>query len=160
MPLQHPKNTDTPDISIRTALGVIAGHYRWLISMEDISQVLQVPKLVPVPLTHSWFLGITNVRGHLYGVTDLSGCLGATPTPQDARARILLISPRLATNTALLVRRILGIRNIAAFEQVAGAESDPSGTITGLLRDKEKRIWRQLSLHHLAIHDRFIRIAL
>lgn len=158
MPSQQPVNADAPNIPITMALGVMAGDRRWLISMEDIGEVLQAPALTPVPLTCSWFLGIANVRNHLYSITDLSGCLGSGLTPQDARTRILLIAPHLVPNTGILVRRILGIRNIAAFEPVTDDSNCFSGEITGLLRDREKRIWHRLHLHHLIKHDRFIHV--
>lgn len=155
---QQPKNADTPNISINMALGVMAGDRRWLISMEDIGEVLQVPTLTPVPFTCSWFLGIMNVRNHLYSITDLSGCLDAGLTPQDARTRILLISPHLVINSGILVRRILGIRNIATFEPIADDKNCLSREVTRLLRDREKRIWHQLNLHHL-INNRCVQIA-
>lgn len=97
MPSQYPKNTVTRHISIHTAPGVIARDRHRLISMKGISQVLQVPKLTPVPFIYPWFLEIASIRSRLYGVTNLSRCLEAALTPQDERTRILLILRHLAT---------------------------------------------------------------
>lgn len=54
-----------------TVLGLLIGDDRYLVHMKEINEVIQVPEIVPVPLTHPWFLGIINVHGTLYGITDL-----------------------------------------------------------------------------------------
>ena len=38
-----------------------------------------MPATVPVPLTHSWFRGVANVRGNLYSVVDFSAFQGGEP---------------------------------------------------------------------------------
>jgi len=61
---------------ISTVLGILIGEDRWLVHMNDVSEVLQMPEITPVPLTHSWFLGVTNVQGNLYGIADLAAYFG------------------------------------------------------------------------------------
>ncbi|SFE44999.1 chemotaxis protein CheW [Nitrosomonas sp. Nm166] len=52
-------------------LGVTMGGKRYLIPMTEVNEVIPIPKLAYVPLTKPWFLGLANVRGNLYGITDL-----------------------------------------------------------------------------------------
>ena len=41
--------------------------------MREINEMLAYPdNITPVPGTQSWFLGVTNLRGHLLSVLDLS----------------------------------------------------------------------------------------
>ena len=65
---------------IATVLGVLVGEDRWLVHMNDVSEVLQMPEITPVPLTHSWFLGVANVQGSLYCITDLASYFGGIDT--------------------------------------------------------------------------------
>ena len=57
-------------------LGIRVGGQDCLVTLSDISEVLPVPEVLHVPLTQPWFLGMANVRGNLYGVTDLASYLG------------------------------------------------------------------------------------
>ena len=51
-------------------LAVEAGPDRWLLALSDAGEVLPVPDVQTMPLTKSWYLGLVNVRGNLYGVTE------------------------------------------------------------------------------------------
>ena len=73
-------------------LGVAVGETRYLIPMSEVSEVIDMSKVVAVPLTQSWFLGLTNIRGNLYGVTDLGAYLGDGATLFNLKSRILLTS--------------------------------------------------------------------
>jgi twitching motility protein PilI len=73
-------------------LGVATGEDCYLIAMNEVSEVIPIPKLARVPLTQSWFLGLANVRGSLYGITDLGVYLGGDSRPFNLKSRILLTS--------------------------------------------------------------------
>jgi len=83
--------TRAADANTRNRLGVRAGDRRLLVRLDDISEVLPVPEVHPVPLSRSWFLGMANVRGNLYGVSDLSQFAGGSATTIGVASRILLI---------------------------------------------------------------------
>ena len=53
--------------------------------------VVDVPEIQRVPLTRDWFLGMANIRGALYGVTDFGAFLGQPPTARGPDNRLLLI---------------------------------------------------------------------
>ena len=59
-------------------LGLACGGERWLIRLADAGEVIDVPPIVPVPLTQPWFLGVANIRGNLFSVVDFA----ALPRPR------------------------------------------------------------------------------
>ena len=141
-----------------TLLGVLVGEDRWLVHMNDVSEVLQMPKITPVPLTHSWFLGVANVQGNLYGITDLASYFGGAHTTIEQKTRILLASPRFKVNSGLLVRRTLGIRNVTNFERVNDGAHSKIG-VAGIYMDRQGQRWYELNLQDLVSDEDFLQIA-
>jgi len=88
--IARPQAEDHADDQAST-LGVQIAGQNWLVDMLDISGVLPLPPLTPVPLTKSWFLGVVNVRGMLYGVTDMAAYQQKGKAPATAASRILLV---------------------------------------------------------------------
>src|SRR5262245_38984563 len=84
-------------------LGVQIGKELWLVKLDEAGEVVPVPTIAPVPLTRPWFKGLTNIRGNLFTVVDMSAFQGAEPTPMTPDTRLLLVGERYGMNTALLV---------------------------------------------------------
>ena len=142
-----------------TVLGVVVGNARWLVQMNEVGEVLPLSKLAPVALTQPWFLGAANVRGDLYGITDLAAFLTGDATPRSMKARILLASPQFGVNSGLLVSNMLGIRSLAEFEPVEEADKEALLCVAGYYKDKEGRFWRELNLRELLRDKTFMQIA-
>lgn len=98
-------------------LGFQAAGTNWLVSLEEIDEVMPLPEIVTMPGTKRWFRGMTNIRGNLYAVTDLSDFLEGTPTPESDDNRLLLVHRKHGVNAALIIQRSLGLRQISQFEQ-------------------------------------------
>src|SRR5512146_1618880 len=75
-------------------LGLQLGGQNWVIRMSDIAEVLPLPALTPVPLVKPWFLGLANVRGNLYGITDLAAFSGMGDTVRSQSNRVLLLAEK------------------------------------------------------------------
>ena len=134
-------------------LGVEAGSEAWLLDLSDGGEIIQAPLLAPVPLTRAWFAGIANIRGNLHAVTDFSVFRGGAPTTQNANARLLLIGAKHGSNAALLVSRMLGLKNPDDFTSEATDTSDP-GWAAQRFADTHGKLWRKLSVRELlADHD-------
>ena len=139
-------------------LGVAAGEDRYLIPMTEVGEVIPVPKLAPVPLTQPWFLGLANVRGDLYGITDLGVYLGGHSTSFNLKSRILLVSPGNKIYGGFMVYSMLGIRNLSEFTPAkSGKKKLPNG-INRQYEDTEGRLWRELSLLELMKDEKFLQI--
>jgi len=138
-------------------LGLQAGDQNWLIDLSDSGEIVQAPQLTPVPLTQPWFTGLANIRGNLHAVTDFSVFCGGQPTPQNANTRLLLVGVKFGSNAALLVTRMLGLKNPEGFTPEL---PDPAFPAWGAERyaDSQDRIWRKLSVRELLADDKFMNI--
>ena len=54
-----------------------------LAPLDEVVEILDMPKLARVPLAQPWVCGIANVRGNLLPVVDLSGFLGGEVAPLE-----------------------------------------------------------------------------
>lgn len=138
-------------------LGVEAGGEPWLVDLSDGGEIVQAPQLTPVPLTRPWFVGIANIRGNLYSVTDFSVFRGGHPIVQNANARLLLVGSRYGINAALLMSRMLGLKNPDDFTL-----ESPDGTMpawgTQRYVDGQGKVWHKLSVRELLADQDFMNI--
>ncbi len=134
-----------------STLGVQVAGQNWLVDMADISGVLPLPPLTPAPLTQSWFLGVANVRGLLYGVTDMAAYCKKGKASGAVDNRILLLAEHYAFNAALLVDCVLGLCNANAWKQ-EGIEGEMR------YRDELGKLWHKLDVADLLGHPAFMQI--
>lgn len=154
------RSTDTQaSASASAVIGVTAGEERYLIPMTEVSEVIVMPKLADVPLTQPWFLGLANVRGNLYGITDLSVYLGHKPVPFNLKSRVLLVSPGDKLCGGFAVHSMLGIRKLSEFTPGKSPRKKLPAGIQAHYQDAEGRIWKALSLYTLIRDDKFLQIA-
>ncbi|MDR1463005.1 MAG: chemotaxis protein CheW [Azoarcus sp.] len=140
----------------RGLLGVLAGDEHWLLSLPDTGEIMTPPALAPVPLTHEWYRGLVNVRGVLYSVVDLSRFHNGPPIPSPSlQSRLLLVGARQNVHSAILVSRVLGLRNEEDFElDTEGADSRP--WVSGHLRDASNQLWLRLDISQLLNNSVFL----
>ena len=125
-------------------LGVQVGDDNWLLRLEEAGEVMPVPPISPVPLTRSWYRGLTNIRGNLYSVVDLSAFQGGADLAITPDSRLILVSERFSMGAALLVGRMLGLRNINALERQEDAMLRPWES--GHYHDGDRQLWRELGM--------------
>lgn len=155
---QKRASTDNSQTS-SAVLGVAVGEDRYLVPMTEVSEVITIPKLAHVPLTQPWFLGLANVRGNLYGITDLGVYLGKDSSPFNQKSRILLASPTDKLYGGFIVNSMLGIRSLSEFTPVKAVRKKlPQGAIQPY-KDAEGRLWQELSLFALVREEKFLQIA-
>ena len=138
-------------------LGVQSGSDFWLLSLTDSGEIIPLPPLTGVPLTKPWFVGIANIRGNLHSVADLSAFQGKDATPQNTSSRLLLMGTRHRNNAALLVTRMLGLRNV---ENLTPVTPDPGVPVWAneAYTDNEGRRWKMLNVRRLLADDEFMDI--
>lgn len=133
------------------ALGVQIGGQNWLVEMGDVAEVLPMPALTPVPLAKPWFLGVANVRGKLYGITDISAFNGMGETMRGQSNRVMLLADKYAFNAGLLVPRVIGLRDHSEWTRTrVGGEMR--------LTDDKGQLWRTLDIPALLQSEDFIEI--
>jgi twitching motility protein PilI len=139
-------------------LGVQVGPELWLVRLDEAGEVIPVPAIAAVPLTRPWFRGLANIRGNLFNVVDVSAFQGGESTPMTPDARLLLVGERFQMNAALLVNRMLGLRNAQQFTAAAtdGRRPWESARYT----DREGQVWRELSISELVYNEEFLQAGL
>ncbi len=143
----------------RALLGVQAGREYWLLDLSESGEIIPLPTLTSVPLTKPWFCGLANVRGTLFGVVDFSAFQGEEPTPQNSDSRLLLVGSKLGINSALLVSRTLGLRNIEQLEARRGT-GDTRPWVGEQFTDTQGRGWQRLDVRQLLSQPNFLDIGL
>ena len=144
--------SDSSDQRVSTMGVQIAGR-NWLVDMADIKEVLPLPKLTIVPLAKPWFRGMANVRGSLYGVVDLAAYEQSGAASGDSGNRVLLIADRYKFNVALLVDRVLGLRDARSWRQSAGFDRQTE------YHDEQGNPWRKLEISGLLEQVEFLQIS-
>ncbi|KNZ32271.1 MAG: chemotaxis protein CheW [Methylibium sp. NZG] len=131
----------------------------FLLPLREAGEIFALAPLQPVPHTHRWFLGVSNLRGHLHGVVDLADFLGVK-TAEVARdqARLVGFNPRFELNCALMVDRLAGLRSEEHLTLVAEAQAPRPAFVGQRYRDTSGRLWQELNLAELAGDEAFLRI--
>jgi twitching motility protein PilI len=143
--------------ALSSKLGFQVGADNWFVALHQVNEVIPVPVTVPVPLTHSWFRGVANVRGNLYSMLDFSAFQGGDPISPGMERRVILISDRLTGGAGLLVSRMLGLRNPEQFTAAARAATAPSW-VGGVYADAGGTRWMELDLPALVREQRFLEV--
>lgn len=138
-------------------LGIRVGEEDWLLDLADSGEIVQMPKLAHVPLTSKAFSGLANIRGNLYAVTDFSVFRGGDPTPHNTNSRLLLIGTKYGSNAALLVARMLGLKNIEDYS-VETSAADAPAWMAQQYRDNSGKLWRKLSVRELLADENFMNV--
>ena len=154
--LQSLASSDTANPS---RLGVQIGSRFWLINLSDISEVMPIPKLTPVPLAQSWFCGVANFRGNLYGIVDFPHFLGGAPTQFGLDNRLLLVHQKFSVNCGVVVNRMLGLRNPEKMQRVETEEKAPPW-VAAEYQDETGQRWQELNMQVLTGHAQFLNVGL
>lgn len=146
------------DVAPRVArLGLLIGGQRWLVDLSEAGEIVPWPvPVTPVPLTAPWFRGLANLRGALFGVSDLDRFAGGEATPLSRDSRLLAFGASLNLNAALLVSRMLGLHDPMGWQAAEVEDASAPAWAGRSLVDGEGRAWRELSLARLAADERFL----
>jgi twitching motility protein PilI len=141
-------------------LGVMIGSRRWLLDLRQAGEILTVGSITRVPLTHDWYLGLSNVRGNLIGIIDFARFHEEVSTPIDRESRIIAFAPALGFNCGLLVSRVMGLRSSAEMTlKIDHSFADTAAWSTRRYIDREAQVWTELDLSLVTQDSRFLHIA-
>ena len=135
-----------------------------LFPLAQSGEIFPLAAVQPVPYTQEWFLGVSNLRGGLYGVIDFSSFVtGQAPVrrTESARqqARLVAMNPALEINCAVLIDRLSGLRNAQDFvASQATADGSPS-FFSNEFTDKQGKRWQEIDLQTLSALSQFLTIA-
>jgi twitching motility protein PilI len=144
-------------------LAVESGGRKFLFPLAQSGEIFPFASAQPVPYTQSWFLGVANLRGGLYGVVDLASYVhGQAPVQRSdagrAESRLVALNAALEINCALLIDKLSGLRNRDAFpSSSAPPDGAPEYFGTGYT-DAGGAYWQEINLHALSQQPQFLSI--
>ncbi|AQR72210.1 type IV pili signal transduction protein [Janthinobacterium sp. LM6] len=144
-------------LAARKELGVMLGGRPCLLDLTQLGEIVIAAgvQIQGVPLAQDWYLGLAAMRGRLTGVVDLARYMGEAACAPGNYCRIITFSPRLGLNCALLVERVLGLRQLRTMQSIPLPDAPPSWA-SQALRDSEGQQWLRLDLAQLAQSARFL----
>ncbi len=146
--------------AIWSGVGFTLNDRRYVVSMDEVSEILSVPRYTQVPGVKSWVKGIANVRGRLMPVMDLLGFLNRPSALQLKRRRLLALE-RGELYSGLVVDEVLGMQHIPQdtfTNTVPGEYAETRPYLKGGFAT-EKGFWAVFSLYELARDPRFLNVA-
>ncbi len=146
-------------------LAVEAGGEGYLVPLVQAGEIFSWTNLQAVPYTQSWYSGVVNLRGGLYGVVDLAALLGQEGSAGrglervTTDSRLVGLHGALGVNAVLWIDRLLGLRNPSAFSSVSEPDAKPFAWFARTMVDLQGRQWQELNLQLLASDEVFLAIA-
>ena len=99
-------------LSMEGRLAFRLGAWNLLLSMQDVSEIIPVPRVTQVPGVKSWLMGIANSRGTVISVVDLREFLGGKPTIPNSNSRLMVVRSG-EWSYGLMVDEIIGMRHFS-----------------------------------------------
>lgn len=97
-------------------VGFRIGEDKLIAPMDEVKEILDLPKYTSVPGVKSWVVGVANVRGNLLPIMDLRGFMLGEDIKQRRKGRVLVINYK-GFNTGLIVEEIYGMRHFVAKDE-------------------------------------------
>ena len=144
-------------------LAVEAAGQKYLFPMTQAGEIFPWVSTQQVPYTQSWFLGVANLRGGLYGIVDLASYVTGQPTAVKSEfarrdSRLIALNSALVINCALLIDRLSGLRNQDAFVDFSEKAVDAPAFFGNRYVDSFGQTWQELNLQILARQAHFLTI--
>ena len=145
-------------------LAVEAAGSRYLFPLAQSGEIFPFASPQPVPYTQSWFLGVSNLRGGLYGVIDLASFMAnRAPTVRSdatrAESRLVALNTVLEVNCALLIDRLAGLRNLDGFSSSSEPPEGSPDYFGSGYTDANGVYWQEINLQSLSQQPQFLSIS-
>lgn len=150
----------------RNWLAVDVAGYGFLLPLDQIGEIFPLSVIQSAPHSQPWFMGVANLRGQLHGVVDLAGFLGLTDrvgrrvveTGVRDAGRLVALNAGLQSNAALLIDKLLGLRNPASMSPNPHASGAKPHFVGQQLVDSQGRAWYELDVAALVADEAFLKV--
>ena len=148
-------------------LAIEAGGKKYLLPLHQSGEIFSWESALGVPYTQAWFLGVSNLRGGLFGVVELarfiadSGATEQTPAHEAARpdSYLIALNAALDVNCALLVDKLDGLRSVESFASTALPLDDNPVYFGNVYTDANGERWQEINLQSLSLQPHFLSIS-
>jgi twitching motility protein PilI len=136
-----------------------------LLPLAQSGEIFPLANVQTVPYTRDWFLGVSNLRGGLFGVVDFASFVtGKPPTRRSdsarEQARLIALNPALDVNCALLIDKLSGLRNIQDFVTNATVPEGGPAYFSSSYVDRNGLQWQEIDLQALSNQAGFLTIGI
>lgn len=110
--------------------------------MGEVSEILALPELTPIPLTKPWLLGVANVRGRLLPLVDLAKFLGLE-SRERLKSRKVMVIDQDGVFSGILVDQVMGMLQFTGldYQAVAMPEESPFAPYNHGMFTKDDKEW-------------------
>jgi twitching motility protein PilI len=135
-----------------------------LLPLAQSGEIFPLATVQTVPYTQDWFLGVSNLRGGLFGVVDFASYMtGQLPARRSdsarEQARLVALNPALEINCAILIDRLGGLRSPQDFVSREDVPADAPAYFAGNFIDRNGKPWQEINLQAMASQADFLSIA-
>ncbi len=128
--------------------------------VEHLYEAWEKEKNIPAKLNYEMSLAYNRAYSkwlEAKQAADFSLFRGGDPTPQNANSRLVLVGVKHGSNAAILVGRMLGLKNLDDFTP---AEAEPGAPSWAAQRfhDGNGKLWRKLSVRDLLGDENFMNV--
>jgi len=131
-----------------------------LAPLDEVVEILGLPKLSRVPHSKSWVRGIANIRGNLLPVVDFYGFLSDKVVSTSEKSRVLVIDHN-GIYSGLVVDEIYGLKHFLDSEHT-DEEPEVDELLLPYIRAgyrRDGKVWGKFSLCALADTPKFMMAA-
>ena len=93
-------------------LALRCGPWYLSLTMDQVAEIMPVPRYTRVPGVQTWLLGIANLRGRVITVVDLGQFLRGEASRQTASSRIIVAESE-NWRYGLLIDEVIGLRHFS-----------------------------------------------
>lgn len=144
-------------------IGFLAGNQHFLSPLSEVKEVLTAPRITPLPSSVPWFLGVSNLRGHVLPITDLAAFLLTGESKTQAltpSARVLVVDFEQGA-VGFLVTQVLGVQRFQSKTLKTVIEEKISDEVKAHIQGKFESgttPWYVLSLKSLSQTGQFYHV--
>ena len=149
--------------AVATWLAIELADERFLLPLKHSGEIFSLPTVNFVAHAKKWFLGVSNLRGLLYGVVDFAHFLQLPKAMVENADRgneacLVALSDIFGVNCAFLVDRLLGLRSHEEFVGSRTLHDNRHPYFVSELKDKNGLLWREIDLSQLVTNTSFLDI--
>lgn len=144
-------------------LAVVAGGRKYLFPLSQSGEIFPWTTIQKVAHTQDWYLGVSNMRGTLFGVADFANFVQgekSTLSNESAKSdsRFVTLNSSLDVNCALYVDRIEGLRSTESFSESQDSALGSPEFYGHIYADVNGVQWQEINLQVLAQQTNFLNI--
>ncbi len=149
-------------LEIWSSVGFILNGTRFVAPMDEVAEILNMPRITPVPGVGGWIKGIANVRGRLLPIIDLLGFFVGERVGVSTKLKRLLVIEAGDIYTGLIVDDVLGMQHFAADSYRNRVVDVPDVFLPAVIGSYQQgqQVWPIFSPFKLLGDQRFMKLAI